>query len=340
VSAPVATLCTLEALLLRAGASDTDREAWLAERRSGVTATEVRDLKIGAVTFAQLADRKLGRLPESFAGNAYTQWGVEREPEIARWLEAGFSILPESRVFHAADDPRKLASPDGVGVSFDGDLLISEVKTAGAKYDLTPGSDDFSAKGYGYQVQWGLRVLGAQRALFAWEERLGFPGNFSIGQSHIAWIERDELVIAELDKLADDFLAFWDARALDPFVMPDVDDEVDTHAVNYLRFLAEESEAGASKTTAYEAILALVGEKEEFRQEGQTARVTLTPIKNGTADVVDLDAAKKANPDLWGQLRAAQAAWDAHVAGFSRTVQTSTKPKLTITVVKPKGQKA
>ncbi len=324
----------MEMVAARAGASDKDVDAWKAERRGGVTATEIRDLRLGAITMADLADKKLGRKVETFSGNAYTQWGNEREPAIAAWIEAGFSITPESRVFHAADNDRKLASPDGIGTTFEGDLIIAEVKTAGAKYDLTPGSADYEAKGYGIQMQWCIRVLGAKRALLAWEERLGFPGSFEVGPSHIAWVERDDALIAELDELADRFLAFMDARALAPFEMPTVDDEIDTHAVNYLRFISLENEAEAAKKAEYDAILALVGERESFQQEGSTARVTLTPMKLGTRIETDMEAARAAAPDQWDALQAAQAAWDEHLAGFSRVVPTETKPRLTITAIK------
>ena len=37
-------------LLARAGASDQDRAAWLAERRGGCTATEARDMYRPAIT--------------------------------------------------------------------------------------------------------------------------------------------------------------------------------------------------------------------------------------------------------------------------------------------------
>ena len=52
-------------LMSRAGASDQDRPAWLAERRGGVTATEIRDLAIGKKRQGELVDLKLwpGLLP-------------------------------------------------------------------------------------------------------------------------------------------------------------------------------------------------------------------------------------------------------------------------------------
>lgn len=334
-----APLTALQSLMLRAGASDSDRDQWLAERRRGISATEIRDLMLGAITDKQLADLKLGRRKDSFSGNAYTAWGNEREPVIAEHLRTAFDIAPESRVFHAADDPRKLASPDGLGVEFDGTLLASEIKTAGPKYDLRPGSDDFKAKGYGDQALWVLRVTGAARALFAWECRLGQPGAFECGELRTAWIERDEVRIAQLDARADQFLAVLDARALEPFEEPTVDDVVDTHAVNYLRFIELEKEAAAAKKAEYDAILEAVGEREDFRQEGLTARVTLTPMKAGTRLEVDADGARAARPDLWEAMVEAEALWAAHLAQYTVEVVTESRPRLTITTIK-KGQGA
>ena len=68
----------LEDLMARAGASDTDREAWLAERAQGVTATEIRDLaKCGAGFRLDLIAQKRGA-PSTFTGNQYTAWRSRR----------------------------------------------------------------------------------------------------------------------------------------------------------------------------------------------------------------------------------------------------------------------
>ena len=48
----------LETLEARAGASDQDRPAWLAVRRTGITATEIRDLYQKRITIPALVDRK------------------------------------------------------------------------------------------------------------------------------------------------------------------------------------------------------------------------------------------------------------------------------------------
>ena len=78
------TMGVLDELEARAGASDQDREQWLAERRRGVTATELRDIMLASnrdVAIADLVKKK--REGDRFTGNAYTDWGNDREPVIA-----------------------------------------------------------------------------------------------------------------------------------------------------------------------------------------------------------------------------------------------------------------
>src|SRR5207302_198902 len=91
-------LSALELLELRAGASDEDRPAWLADRRSGITATEVRDLHLKKISRVKLIGQKLGRVPEgSDRRGKQAAWGHEREPEIAREVLARYAMVPESR---------------------------------------------------------------------------------------------------------------------------------------------------------------------------------------------------------------------------------------------------
>ena len=334
----------LEELFSRAGASDENREAWLRARLGGITATQVRDIMLNGSGYrARLLRDKATGVLEPWVGNRYTAWGNKREPVISEWVRARFAIAPERRVFHAADNPRFLASPDGVGVGFDGELVISEVKTG--KDDLSPWGDAFAAKGYLYQCLWGMRVTGARRCKFVWEQHdsdwRDRGGEFEepvpmFAEPKSEWIEYDEATVAVLEEVAVEFLADLDEMVADlaAGVGPVVDDVIDTAAVNYLRFIEDEKSAGAAKKAAYDAILAAVGERESFSQEGATARVTLTPMKALTREVVDEDAAKDAGPELWAALESAREAWAAHVAGFTTVVEEMSKPRLTITAVK------
>ena len=318
-------LADLEA---RAGASDQDREQWLAARRAGITATEVRDLANGKTRAQDLIDLKLGRKTDSFSGNAYTDWGNQREPVIAELLR-GEGFEPESRVFHHPENSRYLASPDGIQVTWDEALWVSEIKTAA--FDLPPGSEALAKKGYYEQVQWVMFVIGAVKCRFVVEERHDVrdmregDAPFEAGPLHSHWIERDDEKIAELVKIADDFLAELDRQREEG--APEIDEELDTLAVNYLRGLAAEKEGKELKEASYRAIVAM-GKS----QESPLARVTFTPAKPGEAVIVpetDFEKAKRAKGGkalhealqaALDALSAAQQAWDAHCERF--TTQT------------------
>lgn len=328
----------------RAGASDKDRELWLAERRRGVTATEIRDMYLESQgrrswsTKQGLIDRKLGRVPEveDLSHVPVVRWGNDREPVVAERLR-GEGFAPESRVFHHPCNSRYLASPDGIAVDFDEQIDVLEIKTAA--YDLPPGSLVLDRKGYAIQVQWVMFVIGARRCRFVVEERHQAEHGFEPGELHRHWIERDDDLIAELVKLADGFLAELDRQRDEG--APEIDEEVDTHAVNYLRGLAAEKEGKALKESSYKALLA-AGKS----QTSTLARVTYTPPKPGvTVEVeeVDFAAAEAAAPEMLANLRAAQRQWDDHCQTFTKTV-TSTGPgsreKVTVTAVKQKEVEA
>jgi hypothetical protein len=204
-----------EQLEVRAGASDTDREAWLSERFNGVTATEIRDLYLGKVTKEALASKKVARVFEDDLSHVpIIGWGRTREPIIARAIEREHGIAPESRVFGSAENPRWLASPDGVGIDFDERVSIAEIKTAGM--DISVGSRDFERKGYLAQMVWAMGVVGAYRCRYEWEYRLGEPWEgFTPGQRQGEWVmfaDHQQLWL-DLTTLADDFLAELDRQA-------------------------------------------------------------------------------------------------------------------------------
>ncbi len=128
-----------------------------------------------------------------FGGNAYTDHGRAREPEIARWVSGTFGIAPSDGLFHSAGDRRHLATPDGVGISPDGTLLLAEIKTTKSAWTSIPRS-------YLRQVWWQQYVLGAERTLLVWEQHDDFiPID---GEPRCRWIERDENEIHALVHLA------------------------------------------------------------------------------------------------------------------------------------------
>ncbi|WP_022886401.1 YqaJ viral recombinase family protein [Glaciibacter superstes] len=362
-------------LLSRAGASDTDRPAWLAERLGGVTATEIRDLMVKGPTFRrELIALKLGLRKDTFTGNQYTAWGNKREPVIAAWVETRFGIQPESRVFRAADNARFLASPDGVTFDpFSGLLLLAEDKTSG--YDIAPGTQKFDEVGYLIQMIWGMRVTGARRCLYVWEQHdkdwqdrgaEHFEPAPLRAEPLYAWIDYNELLAARAEKVALEFLAELDAAraALEAGDGPSYDDELDTLAFNVIKFRSAEGEATRAKETAWAELKVKLSDRASFSQESPLARITWTrggfveETREGSITFVDEEAAKASRADVWAALHAAEkraesaarslekrrAEWAAvleeHTSQVPSKLTTSKTVRESLTVTEVKAPKA
>jgi len=170
-------------------ADSTDRVAWLRARSRGVTATDAARLSSQKSLQAVALDKIMGT---GFGGNAFTDHGRAREPEIARWVRAEHRIEPSSALFHADGEKLHLATPDGVGV-VNGTLVTSEIKTTSSVWRSIPRS-------YLRQVWWQQYVLGAERTLLVWERHDGFiPVD---AEPQCTWIERDDNQIHVLVQLA------------------------------------------------------------------------------------------------------------------------------------------
>lgn len=177
-------------LQARIVADSRDRVAWVRARSRGITATDVATLT-SERAIARAADAKL--MGSGFSGNAYTNHGRLREPEIARWVAATHAIQPSSALFHAEVEKRHLATPDGVVVDAQGRIILAEIKTTNKEWRSIPRS-------YLRQVWWQQHVLGAERTLVAWEQHDGFV---PVGdEPRCAWVDRDETEIARLVSLA------------------------------------------------------------------------------------------------------------------------------------------
>ncbi|WP_243063228.1 YqaJ viral recombinase family protein [Humibacter sp. RRB41] len=326
VSVP-AVLAELES---RAGASDTDRLAWLAERRRGITATEVRDLVIGAKSMQPLINEKLSDEPTPDLSHVpVIGWGRTREPVIAERLR-GEGFEPESRVFRHPSNARHLASPDGIRLDFDEQLQVSEIKTCWE--DLPPGSPHMAKKGYAIQCQWVMYVIGATGCRFVVEERIELPdGSFTAGELHRYWLQRDDFLIDDLVAKADEFLEELDRQRSDG--KPDVDEELDTFAVDVLRFREAESDAKKAKEQAWSALTSRMGEK-PFSQKSSMAQVSWTPGDDADVEEPDVQAAKDADPELFAEVQSLSKRWNEHQALFKRTVTKSKPGRLTVTGVK------
>ena len=171
-------------------ADSRDRVAWLRARAAGITATDVAGLT-SERSITRAADAKLGG--SRFGGNAYTEHGRRREPEIAAWVAATHGIRPSSALFHAEIEKRHLATPDGVTVDGEGRVLLAEIKTTNKPWRTIP-------RNYLRQVWWQQHVLGAERTLFVWEEHEDFRPLHDEPKS--VWIDRDDREITNLVRLA------------------------------------------------------------------------------------------------------------------------------------------
>lgn len=278
----------LTELLGRAGASDQDKTAWLAERAHGITATEVRDLRIGKIRQQDLIDLKLGRKTDTFTGNEYTSWGKAREQVIANAFR-GVGIEPETRVFHSAVDSRYLASPDGIGVDFDDEIVVSEIKTSGK--DIHPGTAAYDRTGYAVQMQWVMWVTGAGRCRYIVEQRLrAVSGGFIPGELSSEWVERDDALITELVDLADGFLAELDRQRVEG--RPNTDEV----AAGLLRADLEAQAAAKTARAALEEYVASAGLSALRIPEGSLSYSTPSPRASFQSA-----AFKAAHPDMYAE---------------------------------------
>lgn len=178
-----------------------DRVAWLRARSRGITATDASRLS-GQASVAAVATSKLHG--SSFGGNAYTDHGRAREPEIALWVERNFGIVASDALFHAAGQPAHLATPDGLAMAASGQLELAEIKTTKSGWSSIPRS-------YLRQVWWQQHVLGAERTLLVWEQHHDFVP--AAGDPQFRWIDRDEAQIQLLVTLANQVLGIMASDA-------------------------------------------------------------------------------------------------------------------------------
>lgn len=177
------------ALTPRVVTDGTDHDLWMHARSRGITATDVAKLSTPR-SIETAAQAKL--FGSSFSGNAFTDHGRAREPEIAAWVERNYGILPSHALFHSELDRRHLATPDGVVQREDGTIELAEIKTTNKEWRTIP-------RHYMRQVWWQQYVLGAERTLMVWERHENFV---PVAEPEYRWIDRDENEIARLVSLA------------------------------------------------------------------------------------------------------------------------------------------
>lgn len=184
-------------------ADSRDRVAWVRARSRGITATDVAALT-SERSIARAADAKLGG-GARFSGNAYTDHGRRREPEIAAWVAATHDIRPSSALFRAEVEHRHLATPDGVAMDAAGRVTLAEIKTTNKAWRSIPRT-------YLRQVWWQQHVLGAERTLVVWEQHDDFVPLHD--EPRCAWVDRDDREIAGLVRLASALIDELHARTM------------------------------------------------------------------------------------------------------------------------------
>jgi putative phage-type endonuclease len=172
------------------------REGWLEARRTGVTATQVAKAASGPGGFEQAVRDYREEFVEQ--DNPFMKFGRDWEGPIASQLKRDFAIMPNDWLIAAKDNPRHLATPDGLDLEHS---TIAEIKTTGKDWDAVKIPVQ-----YRRQVQWQLYVTGVERCVFAWmlrEERGGvfYPAWFT---ARTVMIDRDEEMIVSLVKVADE----------------------------------------------------------------------------------------------------------------------------------------
>lgn len=169
----------------------SDRDAWLAARARGVTATMVAEAATPK-TFDRVA-ASIGKV-DDIPDNPYMKFGRDNEGWIALELKRMFGIMPNEWLIASADEEFMMSTPDGLSLDHS---TISEIKTTGTDW----GKLDKVPARYIRQVQWQLHTTGAELCKFAYMLRVdGADGVFQPAwlEPKVFDVQRDEELITEL----------------------------------------------------------------------------------------------------------------------------------------------
>ncbi|CAB0973314.1 hypothetical protein FRC0485_01514 [Corynebacterium diphtheriae] len=148
------------------------REEWLEARRGYLTATDLAKIMTGGpAAWAEVKNSK--EAPKrSLDGVKAIDYGHEREPEIAAFLQVfeDDRLVPNGKLCVSDADPRVAATPDMLGIVDGRCVVIGEIKTTNKDWDEIP-------RNYWVQVQVQLWVTGAEKCIFGWEVHQNYvPG--------------------------------------------------------------------------------------------------------------------------------------------------------------------
>lgn len=186
----------MEEIQKRIVADSNQKEIWLEARMSGVTASDVANFEID-ISEKKLRSLVYKKLNNTFKGNKWTDWGIEREPIILDF----FGIEQNTNLYRSASNPRFMATPDAIVDESSGKIKLVQVKTTSKQWDAIPAN-------YIRQCQWEMFVMGAYKNVLVWEHHENFiptelePKTFTIG--------RDDEEISRLNEIAKLFLQYLD----------------------------------------------------------------------------------------------------------------------------------
>lgn len=185
-------------------ASSENRDEWLSSRRNGVTATDVATLAHGGVEAWKRL--KLQKADGSTTPvNKYMQWGIDREPVIAKNVADQLGTFHNTHLFACASDERWLATPD---LLHPAGTLVGDIKTAVGEpwEDMPPRYRD--------QLQWQMLVMDADEGVIVAE----FHEDFFPVETRHYWALADYDRQQELISLAEQFLTMDSPHPIDVYL--------------------------------------------------------------------------------------------------------------------------
>lgn len=299
------------------GPDAKDREAWVAARANGITATDVRDAAKGTSSDRRriIAEKVTGDTKD-LAGNRFIDWGHEREPIIMDWVRRRFGVEPDGHLYAAGNDPRWLATPDGYSVDpMTGERVGAEVKTT--KWDLwpfveeqrgvqprvltaahathfrdLPGAPRFWSTGYYDQMQWQMYVTGAQWWLFVYEQHDDnwAPKPKPVGTPVVVRVKANLDRQRELLQVAKELAA--DVEKAKVAGLPDqlgtIPAEIADDVHKVLEYRNAQAVAEAGKKAAWSKVMKYLADKPEVQYESPEAKVTWSGTTTQLEPEVDI----------------------------------------------------
>lgn len=180
------------------------REEWLELRKGYLTATEIAAIGSGSEkSFRTLWEQKHGLVKKSFRGNAATEWGNEREPEIVKLVQQRYPSLEHNTDFCVSlDDERIGCTPDMI--TPDGSFAC-QIKTVVESRDWLGKKKPI---GYRRQAEWELLTLGLDSYIFAVETYRETPLGFEPTGFRVEEYESDPKLRAQCLEVAEKFWAY------------------------------------------------------------------------------------------------------------------------------------